>query len=52
MTAAQQAFEQYVQGGGGYVGIHAAADTEYDWPFYAGLAGLSSIPTRPFSPPP
>ena len=25
--------------GGGYVGIHAAADTEYDWAFYGGLAG-------------
>ncbi|MFB8247546.1 ThuA domain-containing protein [Streptomyces sp. NPDC055952] len=35
----QSAFESYVKGGGGYVGIHAAADTEYDWPFYAGLAG-------------
>ncbi|MGX1267304.1 lectin [Streptomyces phaeoluteigriseus] len=40
LNAAQQtAFEQYIQGGGGYVGIHAAADTEYDWPFYEGLAG-------------
>ncbi|MFI8193285.1 ThuA domain-containing protein [Streptomyces sp. NPDC085946] len=40
LNAAQQAaFEQYIQGGGGYVGVHAAADTEYDWPFYAGLAG-------------
>ncbi|MFJ4466773.1 ThuA domain-containing protein [Streptomyces sp. NPDC089424] len=35
----QTAFEQYIRGGGGYVGIHAAADTEYDWPFYEGLAG-------------
>ncbi|MCT4353894.1 ThuA domain-containing protein [Streptomyces sp. Je 1-79] len=35
----QTAFEQYIRAGGGYVGIHAAADTEYDWPFYAGLAG-------------
>ncbi|OEJ28396.1 glycosyl hydrolase [Streptomyces agglomeratus] len=35
----QTAFEQYIRGGGGYAGIHAAADTEYDWPFYAGLAG-------------
>ncbi|WP_093802803.1 ThuA domain-containing protein [Streptomyces sp. Wb2n-11] len=35
----QTAFEQYIKGGGGYAGIHAAADTEYDWPFYAGLAG-------------
>ncbi|MFI8858806.1 ThuA domain-containing protein [Streptomyces prasinus] len=37
--AQQTAFEQYIQEGGGYVGIHAAADTEYDWPFYEGLAG-------------
>ncbi|MFE2050494.1 ThuA domain-containing protein [Streptomyces sp. NPDC059459] len=37
--AQQTAFESYVNGGGGYVGIHAAADTEYDWPFYEGLAG-------------
>ena len=27
----QAAFERYIQAGGGYVGIHAAADTEYDW---------------------
>ena len=26
----QAAFERYIQGGGGYTGIHAAADTEYD----------------------
>ncbi|CAL9332784.1 lectin [Streptomyces sp. enrichment culture] len=38
-SAQQSAFEQYIKGGGGYVGIHAAADTEYDWPFYEGLAG-------------
>ncbi|MDN3267023.1 lectin [Streptomyces sp. MA15] len=38
-AAQQTAFEQYIKGGGGYVGIHAAADTEYDWPFYEGLAG-------------
>ncbi|WAZ26237.1 ThuA domain-containing protein [Streptomyces cinnabarinus] len=37
--AQQTAFEQYIQSGGGYVGIHAAADTEYNWPFYEGLAG-------------
>ncbi|MFI6025394.1 ThuA domain-containing protein [Amycolatopsis magusensis] len=35
----QSAFESYIRGGGGYVGIHAAADTEYDWPFYGELAG-------------
>ncbi|MEV5148543.1 ThuA domain-containing protein [Streptomyces sp. NPDC052727] len=38
-SAQQAAFEDYVHRGGGYVGIHAAADTEYDWAFYGGLAG-------------
>jgi type 1 glutamine amidotransferase len=33
------AFEAYIRGGGGYVGVHSAADTEYDWPFYGGLVG-------------
>ena len=37
--AQQNAFEAYVRGGGGYVGVHAAADTEYDWPFYGRLVG-------------
>ncbi|MDR7304182.1 ThuA domain-containing protein [Haloactinomyces albus] len=37
--AQQAAFERYIKGGGGYVGIHAAADTEYDWPFYGKLTG-------------
>ncbi|ARX87656.1 glycosyl hydrolase [Streptomyces alboflavus] len=35
----QSAFERYIRAGGGYVGVHAAADTEYDWPFYGRLAG-------------
>lgn len=35
----QAAFERYIQAGGGYVGIHAAADTEYNWPWYNQLAG-------------
>jgi type 1 glutamine amidotransferase len=35
----QSAFENYIRKGGAYVGVHAAADTEYDWPFYGGLAG-------------
>ncbi|MFJ8587481.1 ThuA domain-containing protein [Streptomyces sp. NPDC093595] len=35
----QKAFENYVATGGGYVGVHAAADTEYDWDFYGGLVG-------------
>ncbi len=35
----QAAFERYIQAGGGYVGIHAAADTEYEWPWYGKLMG-------------
>lgn len=36
----QQAdFERYIQAGGGYVGIHSATDTEYDWKWYNQLAG-------------
>ncbi|MES2920871.1 MAG: ThuA domain-containing protein [Verrucomicrobiota bacterium] len=40
LNAAQQtAFEQYIQSGGGFVGIHAAADAEYSWPWYGQLVG-------------
>ncbi|MEL6925462.1 MAG: ThuA domain-containing protein [Bacteroidota bacterium] len=36
----QQAdFERFIQAGGGFVGIHGAADTEYDWPWYGRLVG-------------
>ncbi|MGH8776289.1 MAG: ThuA domain-containing protein [Jiangellaceae bacterium] len=35
----QAAFERYIAAGGGYAGVHAAADTEYDWPWYGGLVG-------------
>ena len=33
------AFERYIRGGGGYVGVHSASDTEYDWSWYGGLVG-------------
>jgi type 1 glutamine amidotransferase len=35
----QMAFQKYIQAGGGFVGIHAAADTEHDWPWYNNLVG-------------
>ncbi len=35
----QNSFERYIQAGGGYVGIHAATDTEYEWTWYNQLAG-------------
>jgi cytochrome c len=33
------AFERFIHNRNGYVGIHSAADTEYDWPFYGQLMG-------------
>ncbi|MFC8848918.1 MULTISPECIES: ThuA domain-containing protein [unclassified Micromonospora] len=40
LTADQQAaFERYIKAGGGYAGVHAASDTEYDWPWYGELVG-------------
>ncbi len=35
----QEVFKKFIQSGKGYVGIHAAADTEYNWPWYNQLAG-------------
>jgi cytochrome c len=40
LDAGQQAeIERYIRAGGGYVGIHSACDTEYDWPWYGQLVG-------------
>jgi type 1 glutamine amidotransferase len=33
------AFQHFIRSGGGFVGIHAAADTEHDWPWYGDLVG-------------
>ncbi|REL38075.1 ThuA domain-containing protein [Rhodohalobacter sp. SW132] len=33
------AFKSYIQNGGGFVGIHSATDTEYEWPWYNELVG-------------
>ena len=35
----EAALQQYVRSGGGIIGIHAAADCEYDWPWYNQLIG-------------
>lgn len=35
----QAAFERFIQNGNGFVGIHSATDTEYDWPWYKDLVG-------------
>jgi type 1 glutamine amidotransferase len=33
------AFERYIRSGGGFVGIHSASDTEYQWAWYGRLVG-------------
>jgi len=35
----QAEFERYIQSGGGFAGIHAAADTEHHWGWYGRLVG-------------
>ena len=35
----KRALRRYIRAGGGYVGIHSAADTEHEWPFYEQLVG-------------
>ena len=37
--AGEVALERYIQQGGGFVGVHSAAATEYDWAWYGGLVG-------------
>ncbi|MBB2937958.1 hypothetical protein FHX82_005034 [Amycolatopsis bartoniae] len=37
--SAQTSLRQYIRGGGGFVGIHNAFGTEYNWPWYEGLLG-------------
>ena len=45
----QTAFENYIKNGGSFLGIHAATDTEYDWPWYGKLVGayFESHPNNP-----
>ncbi|MEM8898405.1 MAG: ThuA domain-containing protein [Bacteroidota bacterium] len=35
----QLEFNRFIQAGGGFVGVHAACDTEYGWPWYGKLVG-------------
>ena len=38
-TEGKDALQKYVRAGGGFVGIHSAADTEHEWPYYGRLVG-------------
>ena len=39
LDAAKTALRQFMRSGGGFVGIHNALGTEYNWPYYEGLLG-------------
>lgn len=41
--AEQKALENFVRNGGGFAGIHAATDCEYDWPWYVKMVGASFL---------
>lgn len=38
-SAQQRVMERFIESGKGYVGIHSASDTEYDWDWYTRLVG-------------
>src|SRR5690606_12624514 len=38
-SSQQAAMERFIARGNGFVGVHSAADTEYDWAWYGGLVG-------------
>lgn len=39
----QGAMERFIRAGKGFVGVHAAADAEYNWSWYVGLLGTSFL---------
>jgi glucose/arabinose dehydrogenase len=39
----QSALQRFIRGGKGYVGVHSAADTEHQWPWYGQLVGAYFI---------
>ncbi|MER7460769.1 ThuA domain-containing protein [Micromonospora sp. NPDC126480] len=42
-TSQQNAFQGYIEGGGGFVGVHAASDTEHGWSWYGELVGARFV---------
>ncbi|WP_159022015.1 ThuA domain-containing protein [Formosa sp. L2A11] len=36
----QDAFKTFINNGGSFLGVHAATDTEYNWPWYEKLVGV------------
>lgn len=46
----QGAFRQYIESGGGFVGVHAASDTEHSWPWYGDMIGAHFAGHPPVQP--
>jgi type 1 glutamine amidotransferase len=46
----EAALETYIRKGGGFVGIHAATDTEYEWAWYGKLVGARFAGHGPVEP--
>lgn len=42
LDRARETLKKYIEGGGGFVGIHNAHGTEYGWQWYEGLLGNSN----------
>jgi len=43
----QAAFTEFIRSGKGYVGVHAATDSEYEWEWYGELIGGAFFKTHP-----
>jgi type 1 glutamine amidotransferase len=41
--AQQTALEQFLSAGNGWVGVHSASDTEYEWPWYQSMLGAHFV---------
>lgn len=48
--AQREAFQHYIQGGGGFVGIHSACGSERDWPWYWAMVGGKFVRHPPLQP--
>jgi len=48
--AQQEAFQRYIEGGGGFIGIHSASDTHHSWDWYGDLVGAYFVNHPPGQP--
>jgi len=46
----QDALQRFIENGGGFAGIHAASDTEHDWPWFTEMIGARFIGHPPVQP--